>query len=110
MFRGYSGRRTMNAEGQKAVLHGLSRPARADGLSISAMSTPLARPVTHLHHVEPYLPPLRLAEEPASVDLLWSRVEPYLVRGLHERWIKPVLDRVLAVILLLVALPILVLA
>ena len=51
-----------------------------------------------------------VSDDLALVDPLWARVQPYLVPGLHERWVKPVLDRVLAFVLLLIALPIIVIA
>ena len=88
------------------------RAALVDGSSaISALAAPVSRPVGHLHPVEAYRPSSPLvSDDLALVDPLWARVQPYLVPGLHERWVKPVLDRVLAFVLLLIALPIIVIA
>src|SRR3954447_8876235 len=82
----------------------------AEQLSVPALPAALARPLTPLHHAEPYTAHRATVEEPLSADVLWARMEPYLVQGCHERWVKPVLDRVLALVLLLIALPIIALA
>jgi lipopolysaccharide/colanic/teichoic acid biosynthesis glycosyltransferase len=84
----------------------LARPSTVDGFTLTTVTWPVGT-----------LGPRDLraqADWSATTDsacqLFLASIQPYVVRGLHERWIKPVLDRVLALVLLLVALPVVAIA
>ena len=101
----------MNPQGYDVIARVPTR-AMVDGTSaVSTFGAPVSRPLGHLHSVEALRPsPQLVTDDLAPVDPLWARVQPYLMPGLFERCVKPAFDRVLAFVLLLIALPIIVIA
>jgi lipopolysaccharide/colanic/teichoic acid biosynthesis glycosyltransferase len=92
----------MNGEGSDFIVHNLPRLPAADGLPGAAISRSGASSIAEVATLS--WPTTTFS----ASDFFLASVQPYVVRGLHERWIKPVLDRVLALVLLLVAVPVMV--
>jgi lipopolysaccharide/colanic/teichoic acid biosynthesis glycosyltransferase len=97
----------MSVEAQDIRVQDLARTAIDDWLTRPTITSTARLPTNATIGLSATLP----GAEPASpLALLLSTVEPYIVRGCHERWLKPLFDRLVAAALLLVAMPVVLVA